>query len=380
MKISSKAYYFLILLALIIPLTGCELSRSDGENGDLTPVSELPPTLAPLGAENMELSGEATAIPTVINVQATATESPLGAGDAAVNPEEPVAPTGQAVDLTPSSDADAAMAAAVAPETFTAPAQESIVVDANTSDLAAGGPVAANPPTSQTDPAGYGGSYTVQPGDTLFGIGLAYGVTTQEIMIANGLSSDIIHTGQTLTIPPAGAGVDYAAPAVPAYEQPAYDVPAANSGGGSHVVGSGETLYRIALNYGTSVDAIAGANGIPYPYIIQAGQQLVIPGPGEYVQPPPPAEGYYQQPDPGYYQQPGQDGGYYPQGPNDGYYQAPDNNDAAPGAVAGTHTVSPGETLFMIAQRYGVSSEMIAGANGLSNPNQIYVGQVLYLP
>ena len=82
---------------LIVILTGCELSRSEGENEDLAPVSELPPTLAPLGADSEELSGEATAIPTVINVQATATESPLGEGDAAVNPEEPVSPTTQAM-------------------------------------------------------------------------------------------------------------------------------------------------------------------------------------------------------------------------------------------------------------------------------------------
>jgi len=342
-----------------------------------------------LGADSGELSGEATAIPTVINVQATATESPLGEGDAAVNPEEPVPPTTQAVDLAPSSgDSAEAATASVSPETFTAPAvesasQESIVVDAPTNDLPVGGPVAANPPTSQTDPVTYsGGAYTVQPGDTLFSIGLAYGVSAQEIMYANGLASDIIYTGQTLTIPAAGTVTDYAAPAT-AYEQPAYEAPAANVGGGSHLVGPGETLYSIALNYGSSVDAIAGANGIPYPYLIQVGEQLAIPGPGAYVEPPPPpAGGYYQQPpDQGYYQQPAPaEGGYYPSDPNAGYYPAPDDNYAAPSGVAGTHTVSPGETLYMIAQRYGVSAEMIAGANGLSNPNQIYVGQVLYLP
>ena len=376
---SPKVYHPLLLVLLIVILTGCELSRSEGENEDLAPVSELPPTLAPLGADSEELSGEATAIPTVINVQATATESPLGEGDAAVNPEEPVSPTTQAIDLAPSGGNSAeAETESVSPETFTAPAvesasQESIVVDAPTNDLPAGGPVAANPPTSQTDPVTYsGGAYTVQPGDTLFSIGLAYGVSAQEIMYANGLSSDIIYTGQALTIPTGGTVTDYSAPPV-AFEQPAYGAPAANVGGGSHLVGPGETLYSIALNYGTSVDAIAGANGIPYPYVIQVGQQLGIPSPGAYVEPPPP-------PAEGYYQQPGQDSGYYPQGPNDGYYPAPDNNYGAPGGVAGTHTVSPGETLYMIAQRYGVSAEMIAGANGLSNPNQIYVGQVLYLP
>lgn len=394
---SWKVLSALVLLTLIIGLTGCELRRSDGENSDLAPVSELPPTLAPLGADGEELTGEATPIPTVINVQATATESTLGAGQAAESPTEPVAPTNQPASLGEStSGTEAGQAtASVAPETFTAPAieSESIVVDANTSDLPAGGPVAANPPASQTAPvASSANSYTVRPGDTLFGIAQAYGLTVEEIMLANGLPSDIIYTDQTLTIP-AGGGVDGMAQPTyaqqPTYEQPAYETQPQFVGvGGGHVVAPGETLYRIALTYGTSVDAIAGANGIPYPYVIQVGQQLAIPGPGEYAAPPPPAGGYYQQPDPGYYQQPDpgyyqqpeQQGGYYQPEPTDNNYPAPDYSNPAPAGIAGTHTVVPGETLFMIAQRYGVTADMIASANGLADPNQLYVGQVLYLP
>ena len=373
---SSSLSYALILLVLIILLSGCELARTDGAESDLQPVSEIPPTLAPLGADSAEPAGEATAIPTVINVQ------PDEATSATVAEAEQ-AGGGNELNLPDESDAVAGVAA----ESLTGPAaepaaQESIVVDAQTDDLATGGPVAANPPASQTDPATYGGaSYTVQPGDTLFSIGLAYGVTAQEIMLANGLVSDVIQAGQTLTIPAGGeVSSDYAAPAyeAPADETPAYEPPAA--GGNGHLVRPGETLYRIALNYGTSVDAIAGANGIPYPYVIQVGQQLVIPAAGEYYAPPPPAGGYYQEPDPGYYQQPPEQN-YYPQGPDSDYYQPPANDYAAPpSGIAGTHTVAPGETLFIIAQRYGITTEILAGANGLVNPNQIYVGQVLYLP
>ncbi len=389
---SSKVPYVLVLLTLMIALSGCELRRSDGENSDLAPVSELSPTLAPLGADGEELTGEATPIPTVINVQATATESTLGAGQAAENPAEPVAATNQPSSLGDSTTGaeTGQSTAAVAPETFTAPAiettaQESIVVDANTTDLPAGGPVAANPPVSQTAPnTSSANSYTVQPGDTLFGIAQAYGLTVEEIMLANSLASDVIYAGQTLTILTGGVVNDAVQPEYsqqPTYEQPAYEPqPQFTGAGGSHIVAPGETLYRIALTYGTSVDAIAGANGIPYPYVIQVGQQLAIPGPGEYAAPPPPAGGYYQQPDPGYYQQPEQQSGYYQPAPNDNYYPAPDYSSPAPAGIAGTHTVVPGETLFMIAQRYGVTADMIASANGLANPNQLYVGQVLYLP
>jgi len=45
-----------------------------------------------------------------------------------------------------------------------------------------------------------------------------------------------------------------------------------------------------------------------------------------------------------------------------------------------THTVRAGETLSSIGLRYGVSANAIAAANGLANPNYIYVGQVLTIP
>ncbi len=44
-----------------------------------------------------------------------------------------------------------------------------------------------------------------------------------------------------------------------------------------------------------------------------------------------------------------------------------------------THIVQPGETLFSIAQRYGVELRTLVRANGISDPRQIYVGQQLQL-
>ena len=48
--------------------------------------------------------------------------------------------------------------------------------------------------------------------------------------------------------------------------------------------------------------------------------------------------------------------------------------------LAGYHMVRAGDTLCSIGRLYGVDPYAIASANGLSNPNYIYVGQVLYLP
>jgi LysM repeat protein len=44
------------------------------------------------------------------------------------------------------------------------------------------------------------------------------------------------------------------------------------------------------------------------------------------------------------------------------------------------HTVQRDETLTSIAQRYGMTWQTLAQANGLTNPNQIYVGQKLKIP
>jgi lipoprotein-anchoring transpeptidase ErfK/SrfK len=46
----------------------------------------------------------------------------------------------------------------------------------------------------------------------------------------------------------------------------------------------------------------------------------------------------------------------------------------------GIHVVRRGETLSQIAQRYGLSMNALARANGIGNPNRIFVGQRLVLP
>jgi LysM repeat protein len=44
------------------------------------------------------------------------------------------------------------------------------------------------------------------------------------------------------------------------------------------------------------------------------------------------------------------------------------------------YVVRYGDTMDLIAGRYGVSSWALARANGVWNPNYIYAGQVLYIP
>ncbi len=63
----------------------------------------------------------------------------------------------------------------------------------------------------------------------------------------------------------------------------------AQAQGQTHIVAPGETLFRIALRYGTTVEALATANNIADPTRIFVGQVLTIPGAvAVQVQPPPP--------------------------------------------------------------------------------------------
>ena len=45
-----------------------------------------------------------------------------------------------------------------------------------------------------------------------------------------------------------------------------------------------------------------------------------------------------------------------------------------------THTVQPGENLFRIALRYGLTADQVAAANGITDSTLIYVGQQLIIP
>ena len=50
------------------------------------------------------------------------------------------------------------------------------------------------------------------------------------------------------------------------------------------------------------------------------------------------------------------------------------------GPVGNTYTVASGDTLSAIAARFGTTVDILCQLNGISNPNTIFVGQVLKLP
>ena len=59
---------------------------------------------------------------------------------------------------------------------------------------------------------------------------------------------------------------------------------------------------------------------------------------------------------------------------------APTAEPTAPPPQQQTYTVQQGDTLSLIAQRFGTTAAAIQAANAIQNPNEIFIGQVLVIP
>ncbi len=183
-------------------------------------------------------------------------------------------------------------------------------------------------------PAHADAHYTVQRGDTVSHIAARAGTTVARIAQANGLPNpSYIRVGQVLTIP---TSTPAAAPAA---------TPAAAPAAATHTVASGDTVSAIAHRYGSTVAAIASANGLANPSFIRIGQVLTIPGAAAPAATP-----------------------------------AAATVATAPATVSVSYTVASGDTLSAVAAHYGTTVAAIASANGLANPSFIRIGQVLTVP
>jgi len=176
-------------------------------------------------------------------------------------------------------------------------------------------------------------SYIVQPGDTLWGIALRFGVSVDTLQSANRLPNpDALYLGQRLTIPvrTSGAGTPAAASRTVAH---------------THVVQNGDTLWVIASKYDVSVDAVVAANRLTNPDALKLGQRLIIPGRGT---------------------------------------ARPAAVQSVPRTAAassyGWHTVASGDTLWTIASRYRTTVDALISLNGLRNPDALQLGQRLKVP
>ena len=165
-------------------------------------------------------------------------------------------------------------------------------------------------------------AYTVQRGDTMFSIARMFNVSLQALIDANPQISDPanIVPGQTVCVPVTGPPPGQCPPGTFAY-----------------TVQPGDSMFSIAQRFGVSLNALIAANPqIPNPNLIFPGQIVCVPT-----------------------------------GPSPG--------PCPPGTFA--YTVRPGDSMFSIAQRFGVCLNALIAANPqIPNPNLIFPGQTVCVP
>ncbi|MBZ6526821.1 LysM peptidoglycan-binding domain-containing protein [Aerococcaceae bacterium DSM 111021] len=175
-------------------------------------------------------------------------------------------------------------------------------------------------PTSEN-----GHYYVVKPGDYLYKIANRFGMTTEDLIEANNLVSNNLQIGDVLFIPSDSAEDDDE-------DNGNEETPSETY----YTVQAGDYLYKIAQQFGTTVEAIKDVNGLTNNNL-QIGDVLLIPGGSE----------------------------------------EDDDDEETPSETY--YTVQAGDYLYKIAQQFGTTVEAIKDANDLTN-NNLQIGDVLLIP
>ena len=154
-------------------------------------------------------------------------------------------------------------------------------------------------------------TYIVQKGDSLYSIANKLGTTVSELKRENNLTSNTLQIGQVLRIP-----------SKEVYEGET----------NIYTVKSGDSLYKIAQKYNTTVDELKRANNLTS-NILSVGQILKLPN----------------------------------------------TSSETPSSNTVDYTVKSGDSLYKIANQYNVTVDAIKRANNLTT-NNLQIGQVLRIP
>ncbi len=205
-------------------------------------------------------------------------------------------------------------------------------------------------------------TYQILPGDTLERIARQFGTTIDLLAQQNNINNvhqiDVGHilviptaippTATATLVPTATATLALTAAPDAISTIDAYTI---------YVVQAGDTLSQIAVDHNTTVAAISQLNGITNPRTIFIGQRLRIPSAtGTPISPP------------------------SGQAVDTATPTAQPTPTPLPTTVPVTYTVQAGDTLYGIAARFGVSIVELAQLNGITNYDQLSVGQVLTIP
>jgi LysM repeat protein len=163
-------------------------------------------------------------------------------------------------------------------------------------------------------------AYTIKSGDTLYKLAITYNTTVEAIMRVNpGIDPNNLQIGQVICIPESTP--------VP---------PKCPMGTFAYTIKSGDTLYKLAITYNTTVEAIMKVNPGIDPNNLQIGQVICIP----------------------------------------------ESTPVPPTCPIGTfaYTIKAGDTIYNLAITYNTTVEAILSANPGLNPNNLQIGQVICIP
>ncbi|MBU8756098.1 LysM peptidoglycan-binding and 3D domain-containing protein [Priestia megaterium] len=178
-------------------------------------------------------------------------------------------------------------------------------------------------------------THKVKAGETLFSISQQHNVTVEDLKKWNGLSSTLIYANQTLQIGSTST------------DSSSSSTPTTTSSNHTYTVKSGDTLYRIAKNNGTSVQQLKEWNNISS-HLIYVNQVLKISGTGTVSS-----------------------------SPSAPVQEKTNETQASPApSNSKSYKVQPGDTMWSVAQRHGISISQLKQWNNLSS-NTIYINQVL---
>lgn len=168
---------------------------------------------------------------------------------------------------------------------------------------------------SSTPPCPGGTLYTIRAGDTLYSLARRFNTSVDAIMRANpGIDPLNLQVGRIICIPVAPP-------------------PGSCPGGFHYQIVAGDTYFNLARRFNTTVEALIAANPGVNPDRLMIGQVICIPvapGPG---------------PCPG-----------------------------------GTYQIQAGDTFFSIARRFNTTVEALIAANPGVNPDRLMIGQIICLP
>lgn len=153
-----------------------------------------------------------------------------------------------------------------------------------------------------------GNTYIVKRGDSLYSIANNYNISVQELKDINNLTSNLLNIGQVLIIPQQETNKE-----------------------NTYIVKSGDSLYKIAIQYNTTVDNLKSLNNLTS-NILSIGQVLKVPS-----------------------------------------STIVDTNNIT------SYVVKRGDSLYKIALEYNISVDELKKANNLTS-NLLNIGQILNIP